>query len=92
MAPGAHTHANIAIRTHLSPVFKAGFCIQFPSAGPIDHCLVIEGYGIGRTANGALLTYFAEVLNADINRFVRSQRNICGYSAQSNSGPELLCN
>jgi hypothetical protein len=41
VAPRAHPHTDVAVRTDLSPVLKAGLIVQFPPKRPIHYCLIL---------------------------------------------------
>jgi hypothetical protein len=81
MAPGTDLHAYTAIRTNLSPVGKTCLIVQLPSEGPINLRKIFQGNGIGRAADGALLTNATKIFGPDIYGFVGYEGKICGHGA-----------
>ena len=74
VAPRTDFHTYAAIRANFSPVLKTGLIVQLPSESPIDLHTIFHGNGIGRAANGALLTNATKILGPDIYGFVGYKR------------------
>ena len=89
LCPGARDHAQTAVRAHGVPVAVAFFLVQFPFSDAIERHLVARGNGADRTAFRADFAGFAEGLDADVNRFVVSQRHVCGDHGQTQAQPEF---
>ena len=83
MTPGTDPHANITIRTHLAPVIKTGLGIQLPPQRAIDFFLILQWNGVGRAAVRTFFANPAKIYSADINGFVRDQRQIRGDRSQA---------
>ena len=71
MAPGANPHADVTIRSDLSPVIKTGLLIQFPPESAIHHRLFAHGNGLGRAAGRAFFANPTKILDPNVGRFVR---------------------
>ena len=91
VTPGAYPHADIAIRSDLSPVIKTGFIIKLPAECTVHHLLFSLGYGVGRAAHSTFLADFTEIFYSKIHRFVSDKGKIRGHRTQSHSRAELLC-
>ncbi len=80
MTPWTHPHANVAVRSDISPVIKTGLGIQLPPKTPIALGVISQRDGIGRAAYCAFITDPAKILDSYVRWFVRHERKVSGYS------------
>ncbi len=73
MTPGTYPHANVAIGSHLTPVIKASFSIQFPAQDTVDFFLITHWNRVGGAAVRAFFADLTKIFGADIDWYVRDQ-------------------